>query len=292
MINDLGNIKLNCKLFIYADDITLLISHKDPSQAISQISNDLIKICQYTEQNKLILNANKTKAMYFNTTSSVPIYIGTESIEIVQKFKFLGYIIDNKLKYEDQLNLVANRLSSTAAKIRRCRSFLDSHTLKLLFNCIGLPYILYSASIILNCNRTHFNRLKSKYNECFRCMLYTFAWSGIRTSDILHKLQVPNLENVITRHVLNIIFKIMLHKQPTNLYAVFHSLNARTYNFYVHRTLKSCTKKISFKYYGPYIWSLIPKHTKQTFFSSEAIYIDDVDLGNIFITYVSYNIYM
>ena len=229
--------------------------------------------------------------MYFNMTfnenvSTLSMF--NHPIEIVDTFKFLGYTLDNKLKFDKQLDLVISRLSMANAKIHLCKSFLPTNTLKLLFNCIGLPYLLYSAPILLNCSKTYFNRVNSKYRECFRSMLPTHAWNGTRTDQIMKILGVSTLDSLILRHMLQIICKTIFTHEPANLSLSFHTFNPRTCNYFIPRLKFQFNKKRAFSYYGPFLWAQIPTNLKQSILSSEKLeVVDDVDLDRLFSKYRS-----
>ena len=154
MINDIPNLNLTSDNFSYADDLTLKRSGQSLSSIIHDMQNDLKKLENYTKENYLIINPTKTKAMIIypsnyekNNSLEHNLYltINDQNIEFIHSFKFLGFILDDELLFEQQINMILSKLSLAGSTIRRCRYFLDRATLKLLFNCIGLPFILYSA---------------------------------------------------------------------------------------------------------------------------------------------------
>ena len=118
-------------------------------------------------------------------------------------------------------------------------------------------------------------------------MLPTHAWNGIKTFEIMKMLGVQTLEVLITRHMLNIICKLIFTHEPVNLYSVFHALNPRTLNYFIPRVKSQHTKKRSFSYYGPFLWAQIPTQFKQSILSSEKLdVVDDVELDRLYMKYV------
>ena len=62
-MNDIFKLKLKGKLFLFADDITLVIKAKTYSQLQSFIENDLLLINNWLTHNRLILNYSKSNYM-------------------------------------------------------------------------------------------------------------------------------------------------------------------------------------------------------------------------------------
>ena len=66
-----------------------------------------IKIMEeWVEENKLSFNVDKTKAMMFTVRKNCKkpkLYMNKKEIEYVDTFKYLGVIIDNELKWTDQI---------------------------------------------------------------------------------------------------------------------------------------------------------------------------------------------
>ena len=142
--------------------------------------------------------------------------------------------------------------------IRRCSHFLPIHTLKLIFNCTGLPYINYGAPILLSLNKTQLQPIITQYNECHQNMLQVKRWSHTSNDQIFSILSAKPLTIIITNRTLNFLKKIIHHQTPHYLSDLLTYQNMRTMNFFIPHTNNSTTKKLALSYWGPYLWSLIP----------------------------------
>lgn len=64
-INDIDKHVSHSEVFLFADDSTLVCAHKNANTLVQFMNYDLQNISNYCNSNKLILNASKTKSMFF-----------------------------------------------------------------------------------------------------------------------------------------------------------------------------------------------------------------------------------
>ena len=99
----------------YVDDVTVAAVSQDPLDIqIHEAADHLEKWCS---ANGLKLNANKTKEMIlvFNKRNRqeqcIPIVIGNNTIESVDKFKLLGVYFSSNLTWNEHVNYVISKAS-------------------------------------------------------------------------------------------------------------------------------------------------------------------------------------
>ena len=143
--------KIGCKLGIqmsnviaYADDIVLLA----PSRSGLQILIDIA----YSESYKLELNFNisKSKCLIFCTSGrkvfvNLTFNIGDVNLEIVESFKYLGFIVNSKMSNSDDVDRARNRFYQEFNSIIRKFSFADVKVKLFLFSQYCLQ--LYGAEL-------------------------------------------------------------------------------------------------------------------------------------------------
>ena len=66
-INDLPECLVNCSIGMYADDTVIYFSDFSPVEIKRAVQDDLDRIAQWMDTNRLILNQSKTKGMLFGT---------------------------------------------------------------------------------------------------------------------------------------------------------------------------------------------------------------------------------
>ena len=96
-------------MIMYADDTTLLGDLNNDHDIEALLNNELCKITDWLQANKLSLNVNKTKFMVFHSDKRRVVYpvlsINNTIIERVDTFNFLGLHISRNLKWKTQFKL-------------------------------------------------------------------------------------------------------------------------------------------------------------------------------------------
>ena len=92
---------------LYADDTNIFIEGTEYHKVINTLNTELLKVSDWLNSNKLTINLKKTHYMVFHRsrikTNSSNLVILKETLEITRSTKFLGVIIDNKLKWTDHI---------------------------------------------------------------------------------------------------------------------------------------------------------------------------------------------
>ena len=87
----------------------------------------MAKIDEWTKKQKMEISEKKTKAMIFNFTNkfqfSTRLQLKGNHIEIVDKMKILGTIVNNQLTWDDNCNNLIRKVNSRMQLIRGIQSF-------------------------------------------------------------------------------------------------------------------------------------------------------------------------
>ena len=88
---------------LYADDTGNFLSHKDLQTLVQSMNNEMKHISQWLKANKLTLNSEKAYCMVFHrgrrkSYNIIKLYIDDAIIEEASTIKYLGVILDTKLK--------------------------------------------------------------------------------------------------------------------------------------------------------------------------------------------------
>ena len=105
----------------------------------------MANVYAWVQLNKLSLNIDKTNYMLFKPKCACKpskiIDIDGQSIMEVNETKFLGVIIDNRLKWSSHLGHISNKISKGIGIITKVRRVFDASTLMSLYNSLILPYM-------------------------------------------------------------------------------------------------------------------------------------------------------
>ena len=98
-INDICDVSKILQFVLFADDTNFFGSGDDLGIIAENITNEMIKLKRWFDENKLLLNLKKTKFMVFTNRKKeeIELSFAGESIERVSVFRFLGVILEDNL---------------------------------------------------------------------------------------------------------------------------------------------------------------------------------------------------
>lgn len=138
------------KLILFTDDSNIFYSSDHCSDLIYNVNNELVKLNSWMIINKLSLNLDKTRDMFFGNCdgSLVPaMNRNGDYLDVVSEIKFLGITIDSKLNWKAHLRHIQNKVSKSISIINKAKYFLEHHALYLLYCSLVLPYLTYCIEI-------------------------------------------------------------------------------------------------------------------------------------------------
>ena len=112
------------KFIQFADDTT--VSHRgfDINNLRVVLETESNKVIKWLAANRLIINLSKTQSMLFMNKTDNPSFqlqIQNIDIEVTNKCKFLGVIIDDKLLWKDHINYISNKISKSIGILKFLR---------------------------------------------------------------------------------------------------------------------------------------------------------------------------
>ena len=150
-INDLPKVSKKLNTTLFADDSTLTFSHQNYLSLISILNQELENIYKWTISNRLSINLDKTVAMIFTNRnfdpSLSPIRINNSLISQVFEHKFLGIVIDPKLKFNKHIMTISSKISKSIGIFYKTRSQLSEQLLTMLYYSLIYPYLLYANAV-------------------------------------------------------------------------------------------------------------------------------------------------
>ena len=101
--NSFQGTQTGCRILKYADDTVVIgmVTNSDETDYRTEIGS----VVQWCEENHLVLNATKTKEMVFDfrqrPSCVFPVNIRNANVELVCSYKYLGIVIDDKLRWDE-----------------------------------------------------------------------------------------------------------------------------------------------------------------------------------------------
>ena len=157
-INDFSQASQLFNFVMYADDTTLSTSLNSLSETTLDnkntetiINEELCKINEWLNINKLLLNKSKTKYMVFHMPNkrmqALTLKIDDVYIERVDEFNFLGLTLDTNLNWRKHTEKISNKCSKTIGVSNRLKYVLPLDIKVLLYNTLILSHINYCIMI-------------------------------------------------------------------------------------------------------------------------------------------------
>ena len=118
---------------LYADDTCVTIAGKQLDDLLRSLNAEIKFLNIWLQTNKLTLNVSKTQYMIFHRARIKSMHTALTINDIhlteVKTFKYLGLLIDSKLKWIDHIAHVKIKISRGIGIIRKARPFLHKKSL-------------------------------------------------------------------------------------------------------------------------------------------------------------------
>lgn len=214
-INDLEKAIGESKVLLFADDALLYVVGDSIAECVQKINEDLKRLSNWFEMNKLKLNIEKTKCMVLNANLDNDILIDNVAIDIVDEIKYLGLIIDNKLSFKSHLNYICKKIGKKLYFFSIIRKNLSVMSAIKIFNVMLKPHFEYCASILFTFNAEMMNRLQKLQNRGMRTILKLNRYTS--KTFMLEALKWMSVSQKIKMSVLILVYKIKNKMLPTYL---------------------------------------------------------------------------
>jgi hypothetical protein len=145
----------DCKFNLFADDTLISVAENSLEEAVTKINKTLESLSKWFKQYKLKLNAEKTKYMVITYRKNIQIdtvrvRIDDVELERVTEIKYLGVIIDDKLKFDSNVEYIIKKAAKKVILIGRLS--LTTTSKIMLYKSIVAPHFEYCSSILFLAN--------------------------------------------------------------------------------------------------------------------------------------------
>ena len=240
------------------------------SMILIYITSGITNVLSWLHANFLILNLEKTKIMLVGThqrtaeADDLVIEISNTRLERVNKFKYLGVLLDNTLSWKDHVEYIGNKISSRLGILRRARKVLPKPTCQMLYNTLVLPLFDYCSPVWDSCG-VGSKAYLDKLNRRAACII---EGRSIGAEELKSTLGWPSLQ--ARRNYLKcvLVHKCLHGIAPSYLLSefrhahLFHGYNTRSY--FLRLPLAKTTKyQGSFRINGVRTYNTLPRIIRQ-----------------------------
>ena len=123
----------------------MFISGKDPDDLIRTMNEEMVKVVDWLQINRLSLNLNKTHFILFQrkrvrVSMSIDVIIDNVKIDMVERTKFLGVIIDQNLSFQSHINYIKGKVARGIGILYKSKPYFSFETMRMLYNAFIYPY--------------------------------------------------------------------------------------------------------------------------------------------------------
>ena len=234
-INDFPESTKKFDFIIYADDTTLSSTINTFNNKLKNvdtqtlINDELSKIIEWLNINKLSLNKDKSKYMIFHMHKkeipSFSLKLGNSNIKKVDDFNYLGLTVDTNLNWKKHTEKVANRCSKKIGVLNRLKYVLPLCIKTMLYNTLILPHITYGI-MVWGYQRNRLNKIQKKAIRIITSNKY-----NSHTEPLFKQLNMLKLEDLLKLQQLKFYFKFNEGSLPVYLQNWDITPNARVHNY-------------------------------------------------------------
>lgn len=206
-LNDLGNLGLFGKLYMFADDVCIFYPYKHDIPLKIQIERDAALLVEFSRLNGLKLNPNKTKLIRFrphsvNQNHDFRVIIDMNEIQETHSVKYLGVILQSNMSWNLHIDEIKKKIAPAIGILYKLKWKLDERTKSMIFNSMIHSHIKYLAITYgYNKNSRSLKSLQSIQNKALRIvynlpitfstnLLYTTVAKNILPVHGVHEYQV------------------------------------------------------------------------------------------------------
>ena len=146
------------------------------------INIEISKVTTWLQRNKLQLNVSKSKFMMFfkhpKTLPKLNITANGNLIDQVSEFNFLGITIDENITWNLHIRKTSIKIARIIGILRKLKRILPRHILRLIYNSLIHPHLLYGFKPMGIQTKTHNCATeKSCKNYCISTVYISFHFS-------------------------------------------------------------------------------------------------------------------
>jgi len=140
--------------------------------------NTVLNIIEYWMNiNKLKINAHKTKYMIVKSIrkelrgNTILICLDGIEIERVETMKYLGIIIDDRLRFQDHYDYMLKKIGKKTSFLNKVDNYISVYTKCIIYKIIIGLHFEYCATLLIGMRETQIIQLQKVQNRAMRIIL-------------------------------------------------------------------------------------------------------------------------
>lgn len=146
-LNDIANLGLFGKFYMYADDICLLYPYINEVALKVHMERDAAIISEYARLNKLVLNAEKTKLLRFRPyllyNQTFSIFIDGKEVLETCSTRYLGINLQNNLSWDIHIQTLKTKIVSVIGLLYKFKNKFNTQTKLIIYKSLIHSHLNY-----------------------------------------------------------------------------------------------------------------------------------------------------
>lgn len=254
---------------MFADDTIIFVKGGGSAEIEMKLNRILPIVENWMNMNKLKMNAAKTKYMVIRSARkelkkkiTLKCLDGTE-IERVETIKYLGIIIDSKLRLEDHCDYMLKKVGKKISFLNRIGNDISSYTRCTVYKSIIAPHFEYCATLLVGMGEFQLTKLQIAQNRVMSVILQCNRYTKVER--MLQALQFMSVRQRLYYNVCTFIFKIingMLPQQLSNKLVLVGGRTRQAENIIIQfRKTRSAQKSLFYE--GIKMYNAMPAEIRQ-----------------------------
>ena len=271
-VNDFPTCVSQSKVVMYADDTTLISSGKGVNDLNCNIDKSLQDALNWYDQNRLVVNSTKSKAMCVGTSQklrsvnkNIEAHIEDRVLDNYSHFKLLGVEFDSTLSFCKHVENVTLKVVSKIGLIHRLRQILDVDSLNIIYITMIQSVFDNCLTVWGSCASVYLNKIQSLQNRAARAVTGDFDF----THSVSFMIKSLGWMNIRQRHfyfICILMYKCLNDMAPERFKQMFTyvkdvtEINTRSASNLLLKVPKpNCEMfKRGLSYLGPTVWNSLP----------------------------------
>ena len=262
-VNDLPFISNLFSTCLFADDTTLIFESLNNVELVQNCNAGINLFYAWCCANRLSINFSKTHSMLFSNILSfkdvTEIYMNGRMIEYASSVKFLGLIIDDKLKFNLYIDYISKKISKNSGVLHKLKQYVPTRTLTCLYRSFIECYLNYCTVVFGKAFQAHVKKLEILQRKCVRIVAGLPPLS--HSNPIFYNLKLMKFIDIYNYNLGVYMFKNIGNFESN--FRVNPYLTRSGDHYAPNFQRLSLTQNQSIKFQAPKLWYQIPLEIRQ-----------------------------
>ena len=262
-ISDLPNVSGILTSILFADDLALSFTCNDANECNIICNRELNRLFEWSASNKLSINYGRTKSYFMiNTYGNIEqdafnININGITLENVSQAKYLGVVLDPKLKFNKHIDYIAEKISKSTGILYKLKKLkIPIQILKQIYYSLIYSIINYNICAYGGTYNTHINRLFLLQKRAIRLICGESFLA--HTDPLFYRTQILKIHDIYRLNVAVYMFEA----RHSGEFDRNHPYPTRSYNDLVPIYARLNVTQNYLKVSGPNVWNSIPQEIR------------------------------